>query len=195
MTTTQHHTSDHPVIDSPRLQLRPCAPAHLLAMYESSAEFQRCFGTPAVDGLRKLFVSEEVSPDFLAQLQNSRSADPWVFGFLIVEHESRQVIGAAGFKGPPNVDGLVEIAYAIAPEYEGRGYATEAAGALVAFASNDPRVRMICAHTKQENIGSARVLEKNAFTKRGEVIDPDDGPVWRWERAPQPFPAAGITLP
>jgi hypothetical protein len=29
---------------------------------------------------------------------------------------------------------------------------------------------------------SARVLEKSGFQKTGEIIDPEDGPVWRWER-------------
>jgi hypothetical protein len=28
------------------------------------------------------------------------------------------------------------------------------------------------------------VLTKNGFTKLGEVIDPEDGRVWRWERSP-----------
>ncbi|MGH7631966.1 MAG: hypothetical protein ACREOF_21740 [Gemmatimonadales bacterium] len=31
---------------------------------------------------------------------------------------------------------------------------------------------------------SARVLEKLGFRRLGEVIDPEDGPVWRWEWEP-----------
>jgi RimJ/RimL family protein N-acetyltransferase len=43
------------------------------------------------------------------------------------------IIGTAGFKGPPDLAGVVEIAYGIVPDYEGRGYATEAAEKLLEF--------------------------------------------------------------
>ena len=48
--------------------------------------------------------------------------------------ETGRTVGKCGFKGPP-ADGVVEIAYGIDPEYQGKGYATEAAEALtnVAF--------------------------------------------------------------
>jgi ribosomal-protein-alanine N-acetyltransferase len=52
----------------------------------------------------------------------------------------------------------VEIAYGIAPSYEGRGYATEAARALVAFALERVDVTSIRAHTRPENNSSGRVL-------------------------------------
>jgi hypothetical protein len=29
------------------------------------------------------------------------------------------------------------------------------------------------------------VLRKNGFEFIGDVVEPDDGPVWRWERAAQ----------
>jgi len=69
------------------------------------------------------------------------------------------------------------------PAHRGRGYATEAAAALVAFAFSDPRVRLIRAHTLPTANASTRVLTKCAFTRTGEIVDPDDGPVWRWQRA------------
>jgi ribosomal-protein-alanine N-acetyltransferase len=34
-------------------------------------------------------------------------------------------------KGPPDTDGMAEIAYGVSPEYQCKGYATEAAAALV----------------------------------------------------------------
>jgi RimJ/RimL family protein N-acetyltransferase len=76
----------------------------------------------------------------------------------------------------------VEIAYGVVPSYERRGYATEAAKALVAFALERVDVTSIRAHTKPENGPSGRVLAKCGFQQVGEVIDPEDGLVWRWER-------------
>jgi RimJ/RimL family protein N-acetyltransferase len=78
---------------------------------------------------------------------------------------------------------MVEIAYGIAPERQGHGFATEAAGALLRFAAADPRVRLLRAHTLPEPNASTHVLRKCGFVQLGEVIDPEDGPVWRWERS------------
>ncbi len=68
----------------------------------------------------------EVSPHWLALLDDPTAAK-WTLGFAIVERGSGAAVGNCGFKGPP-VDGMVEIAYGVSPEYGGRGYATEAAG-------------------------------------------------------------------
>jgi sulfur-carrier protein len=78
----------------------------------------------------------------------------------------------------------VEVAYAIVPVWQGKGCATAALGKLIAFASADDQVRVLRAHTLPENNASTRVLAKNGFTKLGEVVDPEDGRVWRWERSP-----------
>jgi putative acetyltransferase len=124
----------------------------------------------------------EVSPAWLARLRASTEPDPWTYGFAVVLRASGAKIGDAGFKGPPDETGMVEIAYRIDPEHQGRGYATEAAQGLVAFAFRDHRVRFVWAHTLPTNNASTRVLEKSEFRKVGEVVDPEDGLVWRWER-------------
>src|SRR5438046_10487620 len=82
----------------------------------------------------------------------------------------------------PTADGMVEIAYGVNPEKQGKGYATEAAEALVAFALSSGRVRVVRAHTLPEPNASTRVLAKCGFRHIGEVVDPEDGLVWRWEK-------------
>jgi RimJ/RimL family protein N-acetyltransferase len=76
---------------------------------------------------------------------------------------------------------MVEIAYGIVPSFERRGYATEAAMALVRFATDMGDVTLIRAHTLPEENASTHVLAKCGFRHTEDVIDPDDGPVWRWE--------------
>jgi RimJ/RimL family protein N-acetyltransferase len=124
---------------------------------------------------------KEVSATWLALLETSGPCDPWIHGFSMVERRSGRIIGQCGFKGPPTAKGIVEIAYGVDAEHQGQGYATEAAAALVKFAFESRRVRVVCAHTLPEPNASTRVLSKCGFTKVGEVIDPDDGVVWRWE--------------
>ena len=124
----------------------------------------------------------ELSAAWLALLDGSTSADPWIHGFMLVHRISGDVIGRCGFKGPPEADGVVEIAYGVAPEHQGKGYATEAAAALVSYAFSNEQVRVVRAHTLPEPNASTRVLTKCGFQRVGEVIDPEDGLVWRWER-------------
>ena len=125
----------------------------------------------------------EVSPHWLALVHNVTGVDPWVLGFAMVHRVTNVRVGSGGFKGPPDADGIVEIAYGVAPEHQGRGYATEAAEALVAYAFSSGQVRVVRAHTLPDNVASKRVLEKCGFRFIGEVDDPEDGLVWRWERS------------
>lgn len=89
-------------------------------------------------------------------------------------------VGTCAFKAAP-ADGEAEIAYMTFPAYEGRGHATAMAAALVGIAEAAD-VRPI-AHTLPEENASNRALRRNGFVYAGEVMDPEDGLVWRWEKA------------
>ncbi len=127
-------------------------------------------------------VRVEISPLWLALLKKSSAQDPWVHGFHVVD-DIGLTVGLAAFKGPPD-GGVVEIAYAIEPEQQGKGYATYAARALTEFAFATGQVRVVRAHTLPAGIASQRVLLKAGFEKIGEVFEPDDGLVWRFEVTP-----------
>ena len=102
-------------------------------------------------------------------------------GYFAVDADSREVVGSCAFKGPPTDFGTVEIAYFTYPPFKGRGYATAMAAKLIELARGSPSVRRIVAHTMPERTASGRVLEKVGMKFDGEVIDPDDGRVWRWQ--------------
>jgi len=163
------------------LTLLECAPQYLVTMIDAPDQFEDVVGLPIANGLREFYTSGDVSTAWLDTLRKSIETNPWQHGFFVVDREESRVIGTAGFKGAPDADGVVEIAYGIAPEYQGRGYATEAAQALVEFALAEDSVKTVRAHTLPEPNASTRVLTKNGFRHLGEVIDPEDGRVWRWE--------------
>ena len=125
------------------------------------------------------------SVPFQVEVQAPENLAPDLTGFALLT-EQDLVIGMVGFKGPPDADGMVEIAYGIVPQFEGRGFATEAAGAATEWAF-DSGVRTVRAHTKPEPNASTRVLSHCGFEFRGDAVDPADGPVWRWERPKQRF--------
>jgi [ribosomal protein S5]-alanine N-acetyltransferase len=168
--------------ETAHLKLHPFSGDDLLALIEGAAQGQQQIGVPLADGLREFFVSGDVSAAWVERLRRFRAPDPWVHGFGLVDMQTGEVVGTAGFKGPPDEGGVVEIAYGIVPGCRGRGYATEAAAALVSFAFADERVRVVRAHTLPAVSASTRVLEKCGLLQLGEVVDPEDGPVWRWER-------------
>jgi len=124
----------------------------------------------------------EVSPGWIARVRATSAGDPWSLSYTVVDRASGSAVGGCAFKGPPDADGVVELAYGIDPPHRGRGFATEAAAALTQFAIDSGRVRAVRAHTKPDNPASARVLTRCGFQRLGEVIDPDDGRVERWER-------------
>lgn len=169
-------------IETENLSLIPHGPDHLIALIERPQEYQTRAGFRAADGLRDFFVSGDVSQTFLESLRELRQPNPWRLGFAAVHREAQMVIGSAGFKGQPDADGMVEIAYGVVPAFQRRGYATEMAKALVDFALHDERVRLLRAHTLRDPNPSTKVLRKCGFDFVGEVVEPEDGPVWRWER-------------
>ena len=168
-------------IDTEPLLFLPIAPNYFLALKDGPDTFRKTFAYSAADGLRNFIVSGDVSPETVASLNETSDFDPWRWGFFIVHKPTLQTIGMAGFKGPPNAEGIVEIAYAIVPSFENNGYATIAAKHLVQFAHNDSRVQLVCAHTLPTSNASTRVLEKTGFRQIGTIEDPDDGTIWRWQ--------------
>ena len=103
---------------------------------------------------------------------------PWCFYFARL---GEKPAGIGLFKGPP-ANGVVEIAYLTFLGARRRGVATAIVSQLVSIARGHGMTRGV-AHTIRENNPSTLVLAANDFTGPTEVIDREDGPVWRWELA------------
>ena len=168
-------------IETENLLLAAHLPRHLRALLRSESEFEDTAGLRVASGIHQQML--EASADFKARVENGKQPDPWQFGFAIIHKIDNTLIGTCGFPGSPESNGVAEIAYGIAPDYQGRGYATEAAKALIDFAISDPRVRVICAHTLAEENASTSVLKKCGLIRVGDSIDSENNlPVWRWEK-------------
>jgi RimJ/RimL family protein N-acetyltransferase len=89
------------------------------------------------------------------------------------------LVGNGGWKGAP-VEGAAELGYAVAPARQGRGIATAAVLELVGRA-RAAGTRVAVAHTLPNASASTTVLERCGFVRAGGSLDPDEGPVWRWE--------------
>jgi RimJ/RimL family protein N-acetyltransferase len=91
--------------------------------------------------------------------------------------ERARVLGVAGFKGPPDAEGEVEIGYSVVASEQRRGVCTEAVAALLAFAFANQSVRFVSAHTLSgdETTASRRVLERAGFA--GPISTDEEGVV------------------
>lgn len=169
-------------MQSDRIRLLAHTPGHLLALLDGGDVYERQFEISVADGVKEFLIGPDVSESFLTQLREAVAADFWRDGFGVVQLSDRCLIGLCSFIAPPDAEGNVEISYGIAPGFEGQGYATEAARLLIEHAFASGRVRQVRAHTLPGRSASTRVLEKCGFQRRGELVDPVDGPIWRWEK-------------
>lgn len=69
-----------------------------------------------------------------------------------------------------------DIAWMVGTAWQGRGYATEAAQALVGWLAANG-VETVTAHVHPDNLASARVAERAGLTATGEIEDGEV--VWR----------------
>lgn len=154
------------------LRVVPATADQLRALLRGKDAFRDEHDLTVVDGYLEFEGALERS---LAGLADGAAAE-WS-SYLFIHLADTALIGFGGFKGPP-VDSTVEIGYGIAPAYRGRGYATEAAGALLERAQA-AGVSLVLAHTLAEPNASTRVLQHLGF-RRAAV--PDEGSTWRWEK-------------
>jgi len=112
-------------------------------------------------------------------LADARNAG-WFGWYIIAPIDGVPTLaGAAGYKGPPDANGEVEIGYSVAPEYHRRGIVSVAVRLLCvrAFAAG---VTAVLAETLPSLVASQGVLRKAGFTKFDTYTDPDEGEVWRY---------------
>ncbi len=98
--------------------------------------------------------------------------DTYNFGYYAFEdRETESFIGRGGLKRCV-IDGKneVEVAYALLPEYWGKGLATEIVKKLVDIGFYKLNLRSIVGLTLFDNEASKRVLEKNGFVFEKEII-------------------------
>jgi RimJ/RimL family protein N-acetyltransferase len=102
-----------------------------------------------------------------AFLATERSASEASFLVFRRTRGAPELIGAAGIGRRPN--GEMELGYWIASARWGLGYATEAAGAVVAIARDGLRLPGLTAGHFTDNPASGRVLEKLGFKPTGII--------------------------
>lgn len=110
----------------------------------------------------------------IAQVKEDPSVLPWLVR-AVIDADTRDIVGHAGFHGPPDETGMVEIGYTIEPDFRRRGYARATTAALIAYAANDPCVTRVRASISPDNAASLATIRPFGFVQVGEQMDEIDG--------------------
>ncbi|MEV8377287.1 GNAT family N-acetyltransferase [Kribbella sp. NPDC056861] len=110
----------------------------------------------------------------LEQLRTQPEAAPWI-AQAVLSGPSDTVVGYAGFHGPPDADGMVEVGYTVDPRYQRQGYAKAILAALIERITADPAVRVLRATISPDNAASLATIAPFGFTQNGEQWDEEDG--------------------
>lgn len=108
------------------------------------------------------------------QIAGDPYAAAWVTR-LVLDAKSGDIVGRAGFHGPPDGVGMVEIGYAIDPAHRRRGYARAALEALLDAAARERSVRVVRATIQPDNTASRALVDQYGFVDVGVQWDEEDG--------------------
>ncbi|MCQ1952171.1 GNAT family N-acetyltransferase [Arthrobacter sp. zg-Y238] len=109
-----------------------------------------------------------------AQLEENPGDAAWITR-AIFDPGLGRAVGLAGFHGPPDDNGMVEVGYSVDPVYRRQGYARAALEALLAVAAEEPSIRTVRATISPDNGASRRLVEQYGFVATGEQWDDEDG--------------------
>jgi RimJ/RimL family protein N-acetyltransferase len=137
-----------------RLRLRRSRPddAEAISRYRSDPDVKRQQGWERTD-------PEAVRADIEEMAGRAPGeAGGWV-QFSVEEREGTRLVGDVGLSPADDEPGVLKVGYTIDPAFQGRGYATEAVGALVGYAFGTLGADVVRAYASADNAASIRVAE------------------------------------
>ncbi|PSL49331.1 RimJ/RimL family protein N-acetyltransferase [Chitinophaga niastensis] len=155
----------------------PCSLEHFELLLQGNDHLADLLGISIEDGWTDYPEMVLVAYD---KLRNDPSMLGWFF-YLVLHRNDKRLIGAGGFKGKPDDQGLVEMGYEIAADYRERGLGTEMAKALIRFAFGHSYVQRVIAHTEEEYNASVKILQKAGMRFVGTIKNIENEDLWEWE--------------
>lgn len=107
-------------------------------------------------------------------VRSDPSLNRWFVRIVVLRSEG-VAIGNAGFHGPPDADGMIEIGLTIHEAYRNRGFAKETVTGLWRWGCAQPGVRTLRWTCVPDNAASIAVVESFGFSHVGEQMDEEDG--------------------
>ncbi len=152
-----------PILETHRLILRRPAPGDVNEMFAMRSDPETMKYVP-----RPLAKSLEDAAAHLALIEGKINENAGINWAVTLRGDDRMV-GLMGIYQIKPEDYRGEIGYMVLPEYNGKGVTTEAVSAIVKYGFEDLGLNSIEAIIDPENIASAKVLEKNRFSREAHL--------------------------
>ncbi|HSB54655.1 MAG TPA: GNAT family N-acetyltransferase [Gemmatimonadales bacterium] len=178
------------MLRSTRLSLIPATLDLVRADLAGPAQLAAALGHPVPSSWPPELYDDPAKEWTIRRLETDPSQAAWLLYYVVAD--DGHLAGTAGYKGGPDGNGVVEIGYGILPEYQRKGLATEAAGALIENAFREPSVRAVTAETLPHLVSSIGVMENNGLRLIGEGSEPG---VIRFELTRRDFEAGRRRIP
>jgi ribosomal-protein-alanine N-acetyltransferase len=138
-------------------------------------------GNPAIMKYipRPLAKSKEDALEHIAMINEKIENNTGINWGITLKGNSK-IIGIIGHYRIQPENHRAEIGYMSLPEYNGKGYITEAIKEVVAYGFEQLKLHSIEAVIDPDNIASERVLQKNGFVKEAHIRENElwDGKFW-----------------
>ena len=127
-------------------------------IYGSDPDFSKydLWGPNSVDDTHK-FIAEMV--------EQSKSNPRYKFDFAVCLKENNLLIGGYGIRRETEASGVANMGWAINPQFQSKGFATEAARALTDFGFKELKLAVICTTCDTRNTASFKVMKKLGMKK------------------------------
>jgi ribosomal-protein-alanine N-acetyltransferase len=102
-------------------------------------------------------------------IEQQRQEPRYKYQLVIALRADGRLIGNCGIRQDTPESWEADLGYELAPAHWGRGYATEAARALLRFGFEELRLHRVRAYCLAENVASARVLQKIGMRCEGRL--------------------------
>ena len=159
------------VLQSPRLTLIASTLAHIRTELESPEQLTNMLNAVVSPDWPTGEYDRDAMEFFRARLEEGGEEVEGWYGWYAVREANREsaraLVGGAGYFGPPDEAGTVEIGYSVLPEWQRRGYASEMVQTLVEHAFTFAHVKCTIAHTTEANPASIAVLLRCGFHRAG----------------------------
>jgi ribosomal-protein-alanine N-acetyltransferase len=152
------------IIETPRLHLREFVEGDWPAVlaYQSDPRYLRFYAwTERTEADVRAFVGSFVS---------WQAVEPRIkFQLAVTLRDGGRLIGNCGIRLAEAGSRSGDLGYEISPEFGGRGYATEAARAMVSFGFEELGLHRVWGECVPENSASRRVMEKLGMSHEGRL--------------------------
>ena len=160
-------------LSTPRLNLIPATAPLVRAELGQVDTFSKLLGAEIPANWPPALLVDAL-PFFLEQLERHPEQAGWLSWYWVLRGDPEpKLVGSGGFKGCPQPDGTIEVGYSVLPQYQRRGYATEAVSGLLSWAFAHAEVSRVIAETLLDNERSIRLLEKLSFLCTGQGSEPN----------------------